>query len=253
MSKSADSIGRMNKFSHRNGPFPAPADGAAEHSPGMMYMLAVDRAMPRSIGDRARSAAMDEALGFAIRNRFGFSKSDGNTLDELSTRTTVGVFDPLGKSFYKMACTKGGTFASMWEKHHQTQPWIAALSFHEDAKDPVVTNREARVAPGIGVLLTPREGAAEPGLQTHLIGPERPMEAWWCSSFNADAIVLCRYRQDPTSARQAWYDRHGSPERVQKLTRPEWDALMVTEAETIEDGDAAEEQDRATSAEREGA
>ena len=196
-------------------------------SPGLAFMQTFARSCPRTLGDRERCAAMHEAMSLAIRNRFVFALDDAEALNRLNLRTCVGVFRAL--DFYSSACVAGGTYARMWEKHFKQKPWLAAAavvpqrSAQRQGIDRVLHNN--RVAPGIGVLLPEAFHPESDDDYGARFGLYQGQQVWWCTSQNAERIVLCRYRL-PQDHRRLYVDAalisEGSPEHIRKLSRQEW-------------------------------
>lgn len=193
-------------------------------SPGLAFLLATKEAMPRTIGDRIRSAAMHDALDIAIRCRFKFDKDDGQLVKQLSLRSCVGVFNVISEHAYSKACSFGGTFARMYEQATGLKPWMAKIALtissrYNNGHEAVMDNR---VAPGMGVLLAGED-----------TDPDMPrmngLQVWWCTSVTDNAIVLCRYRLIE-GHRYATFHQ-GNPVKKMKLTRQQWESIQAA-AET---------------------
>lgn len=107
--------------------------------------------MPRSLGDRSRSAFMGDLMRIAIDCRMQFGRGEGASLERLALSSCVGVFRPLDEIWYTRACIMGGTFASLWETYHRHVPWIAHDVFIGRNLSDQAQNR--RVAPNMAVIL----------------------------------------------------------------------------------------------------
>lgn len=200
-------------------------------SAGLAFMQAAVQAMPRSLGDRERIAAMDAAMTLAVRNRFAFDKEDAKQLENMGIRRCVGVFRAL--DFYLLACRFGGTYARMWEAHHDTKPWMADRAVFPayiggvDDRQPVITENNR---------ITVRAGALLPGLDDPDLATFEGSQVWWCTSMTDDTITLCRYKVADDSLKHygivyAPLHHQGKPTRVRKLTRTEWEAWNKQAAE----------------------
>ena len=86
---------------------------AAAPSPGLALLIAATYAFPKSLGDRARSAAMNSILDIAVANRVRFDVNDGSAIQDagLDMRTCVGVFRPLDQHWYEKAANSGNAYA----------------------------------------------------------------------------------------------------------------------------------------------
>jgi hypothetical protein len=183
-------------------------------SPGLQFMLTAFNAMPRSLGDRVRIAALGEALSLAIKCRMRFAKTDIEELHSLRQHTCVGVFRPFDERFYKEACVAGGTFPAVWEKASNTAPWIAPEVLERSAAETMADNR---VAPGLAVLISNTDDAADKeGDDLATVGQK---QLWWCTSISNEQLVLCRYRKNPKPYSR---DPHGQPAKIWKFTRDQW-------------------------------
>jgi hypothetical protein len=205
-------------------------------SAGLAFMRATVRAMPRTMGDRERIAAVGEAMMFAIRNRFAFDRDDADALSVMNTRTCVGVYRAM--DYYSFACAAGGTYARMWETKMGRKPWIALKAFaarYRLSNHGTTLLENNRVAEGLGVLLPPSFEKCDDALL------HKGDQVWWVTSQDNDTITLCRYQagdeSDVDFNPQAWereFRRAGSPIRRRKLTRDQWKELNTVPAELKE-------------------
>lgn len=199
---------------------------AAAPSPGLALLIAATYAFPKSLGDRARSAAMNSILDIAVANRVRFDVNDGSAIRDagLDMRTCVGVFRPLDQHWYEKAAIAGGTFARMWEKHFGHKPFVAVEAWCGDNAQPL---QKQRVAPGLAILLPDSEPGD--GLQTF-----DGSAVWWCTSldFSKDRVTLCRYRTTPAHhMRRPSHMTDGAarvPVRRMTILRSEWDHFAKT-------------------------
>lgn len=208
-------------------------------STGLAFIQAAAAAMPRTLGDRERIAAMEEAMRLAVRNRFAFDKDDAEALNRFRISRCVGKFRPL--NYYGMACFHGGTYARMWETHHKQKPWVAAVAVFagylwtsSDRRAEV--RPKNRVAAGVAVLMP----ASFAPYEALLARTDEGHQVWWCTSMDADTITLCRYewpnhregRED--LVRYPYYHSGLKPARIRKLSREEWEqwnAFMLEQAQ----------------------
>jgi len=204
-------------------------------SAGLAFMQAAAEAMPKTLGDRERIAAMSEAMRLAVHNRFAFAKQDADELRRLGIRTCVGVFRPL--DYYLGACVHGGTYARMWEAHHNQKPWIALTAI---APDHIRRDYELlpnnRVTTQMGVLLPQSFDDHDEGTL-----PVEGKQVWWVTSQDNDHITVCRYRVTDIDVahvgrRALPFQHRGKPFRIRKLTREQWAELN---AEPVEEKQAA--------------
>lgn len=204
-------------------------------SAGLAFMQAAAAAMPKTLGDRERISGMSDAMQLAVRNRFAFAKQDAEALQRLSIHTCVGIFRPL--DYYQQACIHGGTYARMWEAHHNQKPWVARRGITASQVFrgfSILANN--RVAVGMGVLMP--ESMDTPDDATLLV---EGMQVWWVTSMTDELIRVCRYRLTPEEMadrhRDTPFKHHGrSPFRIRTLMREEWDELN---AEPVEEKQAA--------------
>jgi len=191
-------------------------------SPGLAFLQAAANAMPRTLCDRELISAMCGVMKIAVECRFAFDKGDAAALAEFSMNRSS-VFRPLDEHYYAAACSHGGTYARMWEAHHGIKPWIASralgLAGHHSTP-PVLPNN--RIATGMGLLV-----AADPATAAQDATDRLPRfedaQVWWCTSLEAEQIVLCRYRFKDG---ERWpFARNGQPAKVWKVSRAEWEKL----------------------------
>lgn len=186
-------------------------------SKGVAMLLAANSAMPRSIGDRQRSAAMNDLTGIAIDCKVGFDLGDGDLLAkaQIGIHTCVGVYDPLSRHFYDQAARAGGTYARMWERHAGVKPFIAKQSWH-GSQTP---RTDARMAPRVAILLPLPEDDNQ--------SFERAAGAamWICTSvdYEKDVVVLCRYRGAEHHLPRTDALRDPQPAKRRIVTRAQWD------------------------------
>lgn len=184
-------------------------------SAGLAFMRAAHAGIGKSVGDRDRSAAMNDLLDTAIRMKMQFDLGDCASLARLGIRTCVGVFDPMDMSFYRRACVSGGTYAKMWEAAHGAKPFKAVRAGEKSALQSGL-----RVAQDVAVLLA---GEDEDDLWPRVEGHQ----VWWVTSVNfvADTITICRYRLLPDQ--RFPYNRLGRPGNRLTLSRKEWEEKMA--------------------------
>ncbi|WP_434716039.1 hypothetical protein [Paraburkholderia sp. A3RO-2L] len=203
-------------------------------SAGLNYMQAVVSAMPKTMGDRERIAAIGEAMLFAIRNRFGFDRTDAEALNRLNQRTCVGVFRAM--DYYTAACAAGGTYARMWEAAHGRKPWMALKvivpRWRQGYHPHTTILDDNRVAEGLGVLLPPSFEESDDALL------HKGYQVWWVTSQDDDFITVCRYRAGDEAdlnfnqhAFEREFRREGAPVRRRKLTRDQWKELNSSPVE----------------------
>jgi hypothetical protein len=82
-------------------------------SAGVSFLQAAENGIAKSIGERLRSATMNDLLMTAIRTKMAFMPDDAAALRSFSITSSVGVFRPLDESFYRQACLSGGSYAQM--------------------------------------------------------------------------------------------------------------------------------------------
>lgn len=196
-------------------------------SPGLAFMQAAFNAMPRTLGDRERIAALGDALALAIKCRMVFAKDDIKPLGRMQQHTCVGVFRPFDDRFYRLACEAGGTFAGLWEKAQGVKPWIAPQVLTRGSADIAKGNR---VAPCMGVLIgTTEEEHGHPLIACTKfdLAAIQGQQVWWCTSLDNDHIMLCRYRRHPSGS--CLMTDGMKPARRLKLNREQWKALLAAE------------------------
>ena len=194
-------------------------------SPALTLLDAAATAMPRTLGDRVRIAAMGEVMRIAIDCRMMFGRGEASSLRRFDAHTCVGIFRALDEHWYSRACRRGGTYSAMWEAHHGHEPWIAPDVFVGQAIHDQARNN--RVAPGIALLL-PSTDDDDPDVPR--LGSR--FEVWWCTSFDraADTITLCRYRL--TAERRHPLTREGLPRRRCVFSRGSWAELFPAPSTT---------------------
>lgn len=204
-------------------------------SGGLVFMQAAHSALPKTLGDRERIAAMDAALSLALRNRFAFAKQDVEALLRMGIETSVGVFRPMADYFYLRACIYGGTYAKMWEAHQDQKPWVALTAITPDYVDrgynpghELLANN--RVTTQMGVLLP----ASFDDHDARTV-PVDGKQVWWVTSQDNEHITVCRYRltdaQLATVGRARPFHHSGKPFRIRKLNRDQWAELNKAPAE----------------------
>lgn len=199
-------------------------------SAGLTFLQAAASAMPKTLGDRERIAAMCEAMQLAVRNRFAFAKQDAKALQRLGIETSVGVFRPL--DYYMLACVNGGTYARMWEAHHSQRPWMARKAITPDyLRNAFSLLDNNRVAPRMGVLLPESFDAHDPA--TMLVDG---LQVWWVTGMSDEFIRVCRYRLTPAEMENRnrstpFQHQNRSPFRIRTLMRDEWDELNAAPTE----------------------
>lgn len=180
-------------------------------SAGVTFMQAAAAGIANSIGDRARSAAMNSLLMLAINTKMAFDPEDSRRLRALAITTSVGVFRPLDDMFYRQACLTGGTYARMWEKANDVKPIKAALAGCSTSD----IQNDIRIAADIAVLLAGED-------EDELMPRHQGLQVWWVTSINWDTgiINLGRYRLYPDQRYP--FNRFDSPAKRKKLTREQW-------------------------------
>lgn len=198
-----------------------------EASKGLAFLIAAKAALPNTLGDRARSAALNDLMGIAIETKMAFGFQEGAAIAgaRLGMRTSVGVFDPLDVGWYHRACLAGGSYARMWEAHHGVSPFIASTAYTRDGK----SRNDSRMAPDMAVVLKGPDGAAG---DPHLAHTHGGHAIWWCTSVDLDAgkIVLCRYRHkqpSPVARPGSQMLQSAAPAQRMKLTREQWAQLQA--------------------------
>lgn len=199
----------------------------ATHSAGLTFMLAAHEGIAKSVGDRERSAALNELLMSAVRLKMGFSPDDMPRLAALGMRTCVGVFRPADERFYAQGCISGGTYARMWEKAAGVKPFKAALA---GAAGDI--KQDSRVATGLAVLL-------EGDDSDDLLPRHEGRQVWWVTSVNwaNDTINLSRYRLRPDSRYP--FTKNDPPAKRLTLSRCEWESRMAEVSATMGNGSKA--------------
>lgn len=201
---------------------------AFEPSAGLAFMQAAQKGLPRALGDRNRIAVMDQAMEIAVRNRFAFDTDDGVLLRAMGIRACVGIFNPLSDDYYRVACEVGGTYPRMWERWNGIRPWVGRAVWFDDIwHNTFRVEPKSRIAESCCVLMPADFFSKEDqGLAACADGSQ----IWWCTAFSNDQINLCRYRpaDDDGKRRLTEFVRpRGSPERRQKLSREEWEAVQA--------------------------
>lgn len=205
----------------------------SETSKGLAFMLAAAAAMPRTLGDRERAKAMSVAMSLAVKYRFEFKSGDVQALERLSIETCVGVFRPLDQHYYYLACEAGGTYPRVWEQANGIQAWRAVKAVHTHWSEATSFMDEARICPGVAVLLPPSFSKEEPELASY-----QGMQVWWVTDFSDESINLCRYKPYKSFALRK---PGGAPARRRQLSREDWDAsqALMREPEKTEEKLAA--------------
>lgn len=159
--------------------------------------------MPATVGERDYTGAMNDFLRTAITLKFKFDKDDGPRLLRagLAHESNVGVFRPMEEGHYHLACREGGTYAGMWEHHHQFHPWVS----HQYNSNTLKVERR-RIAPGMEVSL--------PFGSAHR--PEGHLALWNCTSISREQIVLKQERVLGEDGNNIW-----------KLSREAWGGLQM--------------------------
>ena len=183
------------------------------------FLTAARNAMPKTLGDRDRVAAMNGLMRTAIDCRMGFARDDATALASLGEQFCVGVFRPMDENWYVAACKAGGTYIQMWEKHCGVKPWIASLPAPEDPHGPMQEN--VRAAPGMAILLDGQDD--KPNLPR-----SRDKQVWWITSFQwrSDALVVCRYPLEEGHANPFIRSSGSKLLARRRIERAEWDELF---------------------------
>lgn len=194
-----------------------------EISPGLAFIQAAANAIPRTMGDRVEIGLLTELLATAIKNKFIFHLEDAQALNRLAIRTNVGIFRPMDEYFYRIACRHGGTYPKLWEKAHNTKPWMApkVAIYGYPAYQPQILENN-RVVPGMAVLVQSREESL----------PEssiyQGLQVWWCTSISATQINMALYPTHPSNP----FKSEGKLLKLKKLSREEWAKWVAHESET---------------------
>lgn len=200
-------------------------------SKGLTFLQAAAAAMPKTKGDRDYVSAMSEVMQLAVANRFQFAPADLPALKKLCHTTAVGIFSPLARQWYSLACINGGTYPAVWEKHHQERPWKAPFVLyrtrqHGHIGSEVAVLENNRVCPGLAVVL-PVAMADDPEYTLQRVenfpledkrGAEKRTvsgQVWWVTSSDDSHIMLCRYAPETRT-----------PVRRKKVLRGEWASLF---------------------------
>lgn len=199
--------------------------GASQVSKAMALLTAARDGLPMSLGDREWIAAMDSILLTAIKARIPFAVDDGVTLrgGDFERRRCVGNFDPLHHGWYRKAVgIQSASYCAMWETIHGMKPWRSPFAWWE--QDYLTRTRlagNARVAPGCAVTLP--GGDEDP---PEMLKTADGRQVWWCTSQQAERIVLCRYRASGGRERGREFSNEGTPVARKTLTRDEWFELL---------------------------
>lgn len=186
-------------------------------SAGLAFMRAAKVAMPKTLGDRERIAAMSAAMSLAVQNRFAFKPEDAAELRRMGIETTVGVFRPLD-GYYYLACRVGGTYAKMWETFHKQKPWKAAAAVFTDYRNSCSLEllEDNRVTTNTAILMPEGFAPVEPELASH-----QGMQVWWVTDVTDSTINVCRYKN--SGGHKGQFQRPGgAPARRRQLSREDW-------------------------------
>lgn len=196
-----------------------------EDSPGLAFLLAAHKAMPRTITDRSRIDGISESFAIALRCRFRFHKDDKEALKSLEIRTCVGVFRPFDENFYSLACVSGSSFVKTWEVATGIDPWVANKAFGISNRTPGANILAGcRVAPGMGVLIL-----CNPSDDMENLARTADAQVWWCTSFTNEKITLARY-EFPEDSRYP-FRRQGSPAKIMSMNRQQWSELQKRQSD----------------------
>lgn len=181
-------------------------------SAGVCFMQAAAIGIAKSIGERLRSATMNNLLMTAIKTKMAFMPDDAASLRALSITSSVGVFRPLEESFYRQACLSGGSYAQMWEKAHGVKPMKAARAGTSNSD----VQSDIRVAADIAVLLVGEDDDA-------LMPRHDGLQVWWVTSINLEAGTINLGRYKLYADQRYPFNRFDAPAKRKKLNREHWD------------------------------
>ncbi|MGE8065209.1 hypothetical protein [Pseudomonas sp. NPDC089569] len=197
-------------------------------SAGVSFLQAAENGIAKSIGDRVRSATMNDLLMTAIKTKMAFMPEDAAQLRAFSITSSVGVFRPLDESFYRQACLSGGSYAQMWENTHGVKPMKAARAGTSNSD----VQADIRVAAGIAVLLV---GEDNDGLMPRHDG----MQVWWVTSINLDAGTINLGRYKLYADQRYPFNRFDSPAQRKKLNREQWEEAQQLVRSSLLSGKSA--------------
>jgi hypothetical protein len=195
-------------------------------SAAVTFLLATQKAIPKTLGDRERIAVMSDAMRMAVCNRFQFDLDDAAQLKRLGIQTCVGVFRPM--DYYGQACISGGTYPRMWEQFNNIAPWRGArVAFYDRDHRRITHTEDGRVCEGIAFLMPPEFSVSKSDVTLDAeLASFDSLQVWWCTGISADSINLTRYEPTPGRPDGAFCKPGGAPARRRKLTREEWEVFQ---------------------------
>jgi hypothetical protein len=191
-------------------------------SAGVSFLQAAENGIAKSVGERLRSATMNDLLMTAIKTKMAFMPDDAGALRSFSITSSVGVFRPLDESFYRQACLSGGSYAQMWEKSHNVKP-IKAARAGTSTSD---VQTEIRVAAGIAVFLVGDD--TDPLMPRH-----EGLQVWWVTSINLEAGIINLGRYKLRLDQRYPFNRFDAPAKRKKLNREQWDEAQMLVRSTL--------------------
>lgn len=184
-------------------------------SAGVTFLQAAQTGIAKSIGDRVRSATMNDLLFMAIKTKMAFGPDDSPLLRDLAITTSVGVFRPLDECFYRQACLSGGTYAKMWERANGVKPMKAALA----GTSTTDIQAEIRVASNIAVLMVGDDDDS-------LMPRYEDLQVWWVTSINLKEGIINLGRYKLYADQRYPFNRLDSPAKRKKLNLEQWEAAQ---------------------------
>lgn len=181
-------------------------------SAGVTFLQAAENGIGKSIGERLRSATMNNLLTTAIKTKMAFLPDDAAALRSFSITSSVGVFRPLEESFYRQACLSGGSYAQMWEKARGVKPMKAARAGTSSSD----VQTEIRVAADIAVFLVGEDD--DPLMPRH-----EGLQVWWVTSINLEVGTINLGRYKLYADQRYPFNRFDAPAKRKKLNREQWD------------------------------
>lgn len=191
-------------------------------SAGVSFLQAAENGIAKSIGERARSATMNDLLMTAIKTKMAFMPDDAPSLRSFAITSSVGVFRPLDESFYRQACLSGGNYALMWEKSRGVKPMKAARAGTSNSD----IQADIRVAADIAVLLVGDDN--DPLMPRH-----DGFQVWWVTSINLEAGIINLGRYKLYADQRYPFNRFDSPAKRKKLSREQWDEAQQLVRSTL--------------------
>ncbi|MDF9779107.1 hypothetical protein [Pseudomonas baetica] len=191
-------------------------------SAGVSFLQAAANGIAKSIGERLRSATMNDLLLTAIKTKMAFMPDDAASLQRFSIMSSVGVFRPLDEAFYRQACLYGGSYAQMWEKSHGVKPMKAARAGTSNRD----VQTDIRVAADIAVFLV---GEDDDPLMPRYEG----LQVWWVTSINLEGGTINLGRYKLYADERYPFNRFDAPAKRKKLNREQWDEAQQLVRSTL--------------------